>query len=85
MSITEFTIENLEKKIQECQKKIVINRKLMREGQLSGHTNPKINDEVKRLKKQIIYYQRELSKKYREKYPEERYYPEDIEHTKLYF
>ena len=85
MAISEFTIEDLEEKIRDCQKKIVINRGILKEGQISGINNQKAQNEINKFKKLIIYYQRELGKKYKQKYPGSRKYHDSLNNPEYIF
>lgn len=76
-------IEDLENKIRECQKKLVVLRELLKEDKMSDRSNPELQDQINKTKKYILYYQRELSRTYREKGNKD--YPESIEYTEMYF
>lgn len=57
-------ISNLVTNIYECQKKIIINKRFIRELENEGSDSAKLRNEVKQLEKRIEDYQRELRRKY---------------------
>ena len=83
MAKLEFTIESLEAKIRDCQKRIIINRELLKEE--GNENNQRLVDEVNKLKKLILFFQRELSQKYKEKSPDSVTLRDSLEYTEMYF
>ena len=59
-----YNIKNLISGIYECQKKIIINRRFMRELETEGSDISKLRSEIKDLERKINEYQRELKRKY---------------------
>lgn len=83
MAKMEFTIETLEAKIRDCQKRIIINRELLKEDGNEG--DQRLIDEINKLKKLILFFQRELSQKYKEKFPGTVTLRDSLEYTEMYF
>lgn len=61
---TKYNIKNLISNIYECQKKITINRRFIRELELEGDDTSKLEREIKDLEQHIRDYQKELRRKY---------------------
>ena len=59
-----YNIKNLISSIYECQKKIILNRRFIRELESEGNDVAKLKSEIEELEKKIIDYQKELKKKY---------------------
>ena len=59
-----YNIKGLISSIYECQKKIIINRRLIRELETEGHEYEQLEKENDELEKRIIEFQKELKKKY---------------------
>ena len=63
-----YNIKNLISSIYECQKKIILNRRFIRELESEGDDVTKLKNEIKELELKIIDYQNELKKKYQFSY-----------------
>ena len=63
-----YNIKNLISSIYECQKKIIINRRFIRELESEGNDITKLKNEIEELEMKIIDYQKELKKKYQFSY-----------------
>ncbi len=63
-----YNIKNLISGIYECQKKIIINRRFIRELEDEGKDTAKLRNEITELEKKITDYQKELKKKYQFSY-----------------
>jgi peptidoglycan hydrolase CwlO-like protein len=63
-----YNIKNLISSIYECQKKIILNRRFIRELESEGNDVTKLKNEIKELEQRIIDYQKELKKKYQFSY-----------------
>ena len=63
-----YNIKNLISGIYECQKKIIINRRFIRELEDEGRDTAKLKDEISDLEGKIAEYQKELKKKYQFSY-----------------
>jgi len=59
-----YNIKSLISSIYECQKKIIINRRFIRELELEGNDTLKLRTEISDLENRIIEYQKELRKRY---------------------
>jgi hypothetical protein len=59
-----YNIKSLISSIYECQKKIIINRRFIRELELEGHDTNKLRNEIDDLEQRINGYQKELRKRY---------------------
>jgi peptidoglycan hydrolase CwlO-like protein len=59
-----YNIKSLISSIYECQKKIIINRRFIRELESEGHDTMKLKNEIDDLEKRIGEFQRELRKRY---------------------
>lgn len=59
-----YNIKSLISSIYECQKKIIINRRFIRELELEGNDTMKLRKEIKDLENRIIEFQKELRKRY---------------------
>ncbi len=59
-----YSIKNLISSIYECQKKIILNRRFIRELEAEGNDVTKLKNEIEELEQKIINYQQELKKKY---------------------
>jgi peptidoglycan hydrolase CwlO-like protein len=59
-----YNIKSLISSIYECQKKIIINRRFIRELESEGHDTTKLKSEIDDLEKRIGEFQRELRKRY---------------------
>ena len=59
-----YNIKSLISSIYECQKKIIINRRFIRELELEGNDTMKLRKEIKDLESRIIEFQKELRKRY---------------------
>lgn len=59
-----YNIKSLISSIYECQKKIIINRRFIRELELEGHDTVKLKKEIDDLEKKIGEFQKELRKRY---------------------
>jgi DNA-binding LytR/AlgR family response regulator len=63
-----YNIKNLISGIYECQKKIIINRRFIRELEDEGRETTKLRGEITELETKIAEYQKELKKKYQFSY-----------------
>lgn len=63
-----YNIKNLISSIYECQKKIILNRRFIRELESEGNDITKLKSEIEELEQKIIDYQNELKKKYQFSY-----------------
>lgn len=63
-----YNIKNLISSIYECQKKIILNRRFIRELESEGNDVTKLKNEIEELEQKIIDYQKELKKKYQFSY-----------------
>ena len=63
-----YNIKNLISSIYECQKKIIINRRFIRELESEGNDVAKLKNEIEELEMKIIDYQKELKRKYQLSY-----------------
>ena len=63
-----YNIKNLISGIYECQKKIIINRRFIRELEDEGRDTTKLRGEIADLEAKIAEYQKELKKKYQFSY-----------------
>ncbi len=63
-----YNIKNLISSIYECQKKIIINRRFIRELEAEGNDVTRLKNEIEELELKIIDYQKELKKKYQFSY-----------------
>ncbi len=63
-----YNIKNLISSIYECQKKIILNRRFIRELESEGNDVTKLKNEIEELEQKIIDYQNELKKKYQFSY-----------------
>ncbi len=59
-----YNIKSLISSIYECQKKIIINRRFIRELESEGHDTGKLKIEIGDLERKIGDYQKELRKRY---------------------
>lgn len=84
MTIYDLDIEDLEQRIRGCQKNIIVNREFLKEDDISEESYIKYKGEIDRLKKEILHYQRELSRKYKMNNMDKRF-PENLEYTDKYF
>ncbi len=60
----QYNIKGLISNIYECQKKIIINRRFIRELESEGSDPAKLNNEITELERKIANYQKELRRKY---------------------
>ena len=63
-----YNIKSLISSIYECQKKIIINRRFIRELESEGHSTLHLVNENKELENQISDFQKELRRKYQFSY-----------------
>jgi hypothetical protein len=63
-----YNIKSLISSIYECQKKIIINRRFIRELELEGQSTAHLEKENRDLESQILTFQKELRKKYQFSY-----------------
>jgi hypothetical protein len=63
-----YNIKSLISNIYECQKKIIINRRFIRELEAEGNDITKLKNEIEDLERKIIEYQKELKRKYQFSY-----------------
>jgi hypothetical protein len=61
---TKYNIKGLISSVYECQKKIIINRRFIRELESEGQSAVHLERENKELEGKIAQYQKELRKKY---------------------
>jgi len=59
-----YNIKSLISSIYECQKKIIINRRFIRELESEGHDTVKLKNEIDDLEHKIGEFQKELRKRY---------------------
>lgn len=59
-----YNIKSLISSIYECQKKIIINRRFIRELELEGNDTGKLRNEIQELENKISEFQKELRKRY---------------------
>ncbi|HJZ40087.1 MAG TPA: hypothetical protein VJ203_06955 [Bacteroidales bacterium] len=59
-----YNIKSLISSIYECQKKIIINRRFIRELESEGNDTQKLKNEITDLERRIGEYQKELRKRY---------------------
>jgi hypothetical protein len=59
-----YNIKSLISSIYECQKKIIINRRFIRELESEGHDTVRLRNEIDDLEKRISEFQKELRKRY---------------------
>ena len=59
-----YNIKSLISSIYECQKKIIINRRFIRELESEGNDTQKLKNEISDLERRIGEYQKELRKRY---------------------
>jgi len=59
-----YNIKSLISSIYECQKKIIINRRFIREIETEGHDTGKLKNEITDLERRIGELQKELRKRY---------------------
>jgi peptidoglycan hydrolase CwlO-like protein len=59
-----YNIKSLISSIYECQKKIIINRRFIRELESEGSDTSKLKNEINELEKRIGEFQKELRKRY---------------------
>lgn len=59
-----YDIKTLISSIYECQKKILINRRFIKELELEGSDTTKLRNEIADLEKKIANYQKELRSRY---------------------
>jgi peptidoglycan hydrolase CwlO-like protein len=63
-----YNIKSLISSIYECQKKIIINRRFIRELESEGSDTMKLKNEITDLEKRICEFQKELRKRYQFSY-----------------
>jgi hypothetical protein len=63
-----YNIKSLISSIYECQKKIIINKRFIRELESEGSDTAKLRNEILELEQKISDYQKELRKKYQFSY-----------------
>jgi len=63
-----YNIKSLISSIYECQKKIIINRRFIRELEAEGNDAAKLRNEITDLERRISEFQKELSKRYQFSY-----------------
>lgn len=63
-----YNIKGLVSSIYECQKKIILNRRFIREMEAEGQDTAILNQENSKLEGQILEFQKELKKKYQFSY-----------------
>ncbi|MFO7656792.1 MAG: hypothetical protein R6W78_06975 [Bacteroidales bacterium] len=63
-----YNIKGLISSIYECQKKIIINKRFIRELENEGSDTTKLRNEIIELEGKISYYQKELRRKYQFSY-----------------
>jgi len=59
-----YNIKSLISSIYECQKKIIINRRFIRELELEGNDTSRLRNEIQDLENRISEYQKELRRRY---------------------
>jgi hypothetical protein len=63
-----YNIKSLISSIYECQKKIIINRRFIRELELEGNDTQKLRNEITDLERKIGEFQKELRRRYQFNY-----------------
>jgi hypothetical protein len=63
-----YNIKGLVSSIYECQKKIILNRRFIREMEVEGLDTRLLADENQKLEERIAEFQKELKKKYQFSY-----------------
>ncbi len=63
-----YNIKSLISSIYECQKKIIINRRFIRDLEAEGADTSKLRNEIGELERRIALYQQELRNKYQFSY-----------------
>lgn len=63
-----YNIKGLVSGIYECQKKIILNRRFMREMEVEGQDTTLLENENRKLEEKIVEFQMELKKKYQFSY-----------------
>lgn len=63
-----YNIKSLISNIYECQKKIIINRRFIRELEAEGNDITKLKNEIEDLERKIVEFQKELKRKYQFSY-----------------
>jgi hypothetical protein len=63
-----YNIKSLISSIYECQKKIIINRRFIRELESEGNDSSKLRNEITDLERRIGDFQKELRKRYQFSY-----------------
>lgn len=63
-----YNIKGLVSSIYECQKKIILNRRFIREMEAEGLDTKLLEDENQKLEERISEFQKELKKKYQFSY-----------------
>jgi len=63
-----YNIKGLVSSIYECQKKIILNRRFIREMEAEGQDTALLNQENRKLENQILEFQKELKRKYQFSY-----------------
>ncbi|HBH47555.1 MAG TPA: hypothetical protein DDX98_02895 [Bacteroidales bacterium] len=63
-----YNIKGLVSSIYECQKKIILNRRFIRELEVEGQDTSHLLEENRMLEQQIKAYQKELKRKYQFSY-----------------
>ncbi len=63
-----YNIKSLISSIYECQKKIIINRRFIRDLEAEGADTSKLRNEIGELERRIAEYQQELRNKYQFSY-----------------
>ncbi len=63
-----YNIKGLVSGIYECQKKIILNRRFIREMEAEGQDTTLLENENRKLEERIIEFQTELKKKYQFSY-----------------
>lgn len=63
-----YNIKGLVSSIYECQKKIILNRRFIREMEIEGLSAKELEDDNVALEKRIREYQKELKRKYQFSY-----------------
>ena len=68
MMDVKYNIKGLVSSIYECQKKIILNRRFIREMEVEGLDTRLLIDENQKLEERIAEFQKELKKKYQFSY-----------------
>jgi hypothetical protein len=68
MMDVKYNIKGLVSSIYECQKKIILNRRFIREMEVEGLDTRLLADENQKLEERIVEFQKELKKKYQFSY-----------------